>query len=305
MLKQEYIDQFYKQEKWNLFNHPKWWDAVTENWDILSVEYKSEKIFLPISIETKWGVKMLRNPHLIPYLVPLSRHKWSNEEKTEIANKLLENLPSVDVLNIDFSPEYIPSNVPKSMNNLFKKTNYLDLKPGKEVYNVFKPALKRQIKKAERNLLVSEEDNIEAFIELHRKTFEKQKSKALISANIYVKAWKVAQELNCGKLFFINDDKKNKQAALFWVHDSETGYYLAGGTDAQFYGSGAMSKLMWHAIEESIQMGKDKFDFEGSMLPNVNRFFQNFCPDEISYSHLLFNRSTLYSIHQKLKKLLP
>ena len=182
MLKQEYIAQFYKQEKWNLFQHPKWWDALVDEWDVVRIEYKSTLVYLAFSIEKKWGVRILRNPHLIPYLVPLSTYEWTREERSQIASQLLESLPKVDVLNIDLSPDYTPSHIPNLMEQHSKRTNYLDLMKGQAVYDTFKPALRRQIKKAELNLTVTSEDNIEAFIQLHQKTFDKQNTSAHIAA---------------------------------------------------------------------------------------------------------------------------
>ena len=83
------------------------------------------------------------------------------------------------------------------------------------------------------------------------------------------------------------------------TYDNDTAYYLAGGTDPNFYGSGAMSSLMWHAIQTAIGMKKKVFDFEGSMLPSVDRFFKNFSPQEVHYLHLKKINSFLYSLLKK------
>ena len=70
---------------------------------------------------------------------------------------------------------------------------------------------------------------------------------------------------------------------MWLCYDDQNAYYLAGGTDAKFYGSGSMSLLLWKAIQESIVLHKKVFDFEGSMVNNVNKFFKNFGTQEIEY----------------------
>lgn len=301
MIKEEYTKRLLECSHWHLFQHPMWWDALAAQWDVICIHYKSETIYLPFSIEKKWGVRILRNPHLIPYLIPFTNHSWTANEKSEIASLLLQQLPMVDVLSIDLWPDYAMSELPSGFECDAKRTNLIKLTQEEEVYSHFKPALKRQIRKAERSLKVYERDAIEDFILLHQKTFDKQDQLMQVPATAYRQAWDVCKTLHCGKLFFIEDAQSAKHAALFCVYDNHCAYYLAGGTDAQYYGSGAMSNLMWHAIRFSLNHSIPLFDFEGSMLPNVNRFFQNFGPHEVSYPHLHFNHSALFSLHQKIK----
>ena len=59
------------------------------------------------------------------------------------------------------------------------------------------------------------------------------------------------------------------------VWDDYTAYYLIGGADPELRNSGASSLLLWEAIQFAAQVSRT-FDFEGSMLKPVERFFRAF-----------------------------
>jgi hypothetical protein len=55
-----------------------------------------------------------------------------------------------------------------------------------------------------------------------------------------------------------------------------TAHYIAGGSHPEKRQSGAMSLLIWRAIEWAAQQGCHTFDFEGSMIPQVETLFRAF-----------------------------
>ncbi len=62
----------------------------------------------------------------------------------------------------------------------------------------------------------------------------------------------------------------------FCVFDNSTCYYLFGGYDAQHKHHGAGVTCMWNSIVHAKKLGLKVFDFEGSMLPEVERYFREF-----------------------------
>ena len=302
-LKKSYINFCEKQVDLPLFAQPFWWDAMTKSWDVVQLKIGQNDYYLPYSIEQKATVRMIRNPHLTPYCGPYPMNpQVTNVDINE--NEFLEiinsTLPKHDVLNIDFSPFINFTNLLASKRLIKKHTNILELTSRDGVYNQLKPSLKRQIKKHPL-LSIYEADDIGTFYNLHTKTFEKLNSKPNIPITAFESAWLTCKLHACGRLFFIKDEEENIHAALFMVYDQTTSYYLAGGTDSSFYGSGAMSKLMWHAIEQSILSGKHYFDFEGSMIPSIDRFFKNYNPTEINYLNASKEESLIFKIYKKLK----
>ncbi len=72
-------------------------------------------------------------------------------------------------------------------------------------------------------------------------------------------------------------------ACTFCVHDGTTSYYLFGGYDAANKHHGAGPGCMWHAILHAKKIGLKVFDFEGSMLPEVEKYFREFGGELVPY----------------------
>lgn len=68
----------------------------------------------------------------------------------------------------------------------------------------------------------------------------------------------------------------NPIATCFVVHDEQTAYYLFGGYKAAERHHGAGALAMFEAIKHSQKMGLKTFDFEGSVVPAIERYFRGF-----------------------------
>ncbi|MGZ3884296.1 MAG: GNAT family N-acetyltransferase [Bacteroidia bacterium] len=77
-------------------------------------------------------------------------------------------------------------------------------------------------------------------------------------------------------LAFLAYDKGQPIAATFCVYDTGTMYYLFGGYDAGQRHHGAGVSCMWGSILKAKELGLHTFDFEGSMLPEVEKYFREF-----------------------------
>jgi len=75
---------------------------------------------------------------------------------------------------------------------------------------------------------------------------------------------------------FVTKSQDRAIACTFVVHDRNTAYYLLGGYDrtARHHGAGALAIV--ESILEAQRRGLAVFDFEGSMIPDVERFFRGF-----------------------------
>lgn len=299
-MKEIYL-QYCKVHDVPLFFKPFWLNTFHLNWDVFFVQANKEFAFFVIPVEKKMGFSLARNPHLTPYSGLLFGGRYSNDSKQKLTNLISTKFPQYAFMEVDLHydigidilfPEFKVSK---------KITNILLIQDYQTAYANYKPALKRQINKAKKNIRVIQKDDIELFYCLHLKTFEKQNMESPTPFDAFQKAWNVCKENGVGKLFFAFDAQENIHAALFFVFDKDTAYYLAGGTDAAFYGSGAMSFLMNFAIEHAYLQGKLFFDFEGSMLPNINRFFKNFSPIEKSYLSISKINSTILRIIRTFK----
>jgi lipid II:glycine glycyltransferase (peptidoglycan interpeptide bridge formation enzyme) len=75
-------------------------------------------------------------------------------------------------------------------------------------------------------------------------------------------------------------------AASFCVHDKQASYYLFGGYDSVQKHHGAGVSCMWQSILHAKQIGLKTFDFEGSMIPEVEKYFREFGGTLVPYYHV-------------------
>ena len=110
--------------------------------------------------------------------------------------------------------------------------------------------------------------------ELISLTYERKK--ASIESNVLTNIFEVfATDRNtiCYTTF---DNNKNPLATVFCVYDSKVCYYILGGHKKEGNHSGAGALAMWSAIKEAKKMNIGTFDFEGSMIPSVEKYFRGF-----------------------------
>ena len=92
----------------------------------------------------------------------------------------------------------------------------------------------------------------------------------------------VCRQRNQGDIWGGYDANGQLHAAVFIVWQENSAYYLAGGGNPALRQSGAHSLVMWKAMQE-IAAFTDHFDFEGSMIPGVERFFREFGARQTPY----------------------
>ncbi len=72
-------------------------------------------------------------------------------------------------------------------------------------------------------------------------------------------------------------------ATVFCIFDNQAAYYLLGGYDNQKKHSGAGALALWSAIQHSKTLNLETFDFEGSMIVAVEKYFRGFGGDITPY----------------------
>jgi lipid II:glycine glycyltransferase (peptidoglycan interpeptide bridge formation enzyme) len=88
---------------------------------------------------------------------------------------------------------------------------------------------------------------------------------------------------------------------VFCIFDQNVCYYLLGGVNKKAGTPGVNNLLVQKSIEKAQSLNCQIFDFEGSMLKGVEKFFRSFGPDLIPY--FTVNRGTLpLEILLKFKK---
>lgn len=134
---------------------------------------------------------------------------------------------------------------------------------------------RKNIKKALKDGVVVKQKNVsEEAIKLIKNTFIKQKIKIdfTVLDKILVEFPKSKKTFS----FLSYNDKGIPIAANFCVYDDNKAYYLFGGYDSLNKHEGAGALAMWEAIKYAKSLGVEIFDFEGSMEPNIEKYFRGF-----------------------------
>lgn len=70
---------------------------------------------------------------------------------------------------------------------------------------------------------------------------------------------------------------------VFCIYDKLNCYYLLGGVHKQSGVGGITNLLIQKSMEQAKELGCSVFDFEGSMLKGVEKFFRGFGPELVPY----------------------
>lgn len=281
-----------------LFHQPRWLNVVTKKWYVQKIVHKDIVAFMPYTVEKKFGFHFVRNPHLSPYNGPLLTTDCSDIEKEAILLKAQDFLSTFSFAELDCNPLFF-----RQIENIrSKKTNLLKLDKGiNEIEKNLKSSLRRQLHKASRHLRIVPSSNINTLYELYTESIMAQSGAHLIPKRYLEKVYKLCQESQLGEIYIAIDENENAHAAILYVADKKCGYYLLGGSSKTHLGSGAMGYLLWHCIQQANTNGKQYFDFEGSELPGVARFFSTFGGQEVRFPILVSKPNWFLNLLLKLK----
>lgn len=288
MLSKEYYKLLIKNKEIDvpLFYKPWWLDAISDNnWDVRFTLDKEQVVgVMPFCTKRKFIFDKSYVPHFTPYLGPylfypdhLSAYEKRSFEKKHISS-LLSQLPALD--DIRMKLHWQQDNWLPYYWHGYKQTTYytyvLELGIDSDfIYQNLKDSLKRQIFKAESLVSIEEVDDYLPVAHLFRKSLARQGSKEKIEDEVFSKIHQAAKENNAGKIWVAKNEKGVIIAGLYLLFDENTAYYLYGGYEETEAQKGAMSLLFWKAIEFSCSVSK-YFDFEGSRIEGVERFFRSF-----------------------------
>jgi hypothetical protein len=84
---------------------------------------------------------------------------------------------------------------------------------------------------------------------------------------------------------FSVEARKNNEllGVVFCAYDKNNCYYLLGGVNKSSGIQGVNNLLVQRSIERAKELGCETFDFEGSMLKGVEKFFRSFGPELVPY----------------------
>lgn len=163
------------------------------------------------------------------------------------------------------------------------------------------PNIRRNIVKAKDKfrIEVKRDIPIDDFLKVYSLSFKRQQQRAP-HIDILKRLISECRRREQGDLWGGYDKDGRLHAAAFIVWQESSAYYLAGGGDPALRDSGAHSLVLWQGIKD-VSHYTSLFDFEGSMMPGVERFFREFGAVQTPFFTISKNeRSLLYRVRMKL-----
>jgi hypothetical protein len=292
MTDKEYYGLYCQKNDVLIFNEPWWLDAVCgkEGWDAIVIG-KDKKNFpeavFPYSVRSFGAGKVVKMPLLTPYFMNpviynpgvkqygrLSAER--NSQKLLIAE--LEKL-GLSQFKAYFHYDYI-NWLPFYWNQYSQSIRYTYVLEGindltRTWEQVISGSVKTSVRKAEKMLSVHKVEDPEVMYGLIAKTFERQQMATPYDLSFFINLDRALAERRRRQILVAKDSTGAVHAGVYLVWDKHSAYYLAGGADPAFRDSGAKTLVLWEAIKSSAEF-VDRFDFEGSMVENIEHFFSTF-----------------------------
>ena len=269
-----------------IFNTSGWLQMFGDNIRFYGFYDKGGKLIggFATYLEKKFGLKIYRNPPFTPFVGPFlnieSQKPVSIMSKWKKALSLMaDHLESLPYAVISVS---LGRNIVDTQPFRWRKfkvipgyTYILDLSNSVKNIEMDMSAERRNdISKATRDGLITKlVDDYSIVKSLVLKTFSRQE----IVANEYYLNKILFEFANNGNSFATVALKNDSPiSASFCVYDNNTAYYLLGGYDSENKHHGAGALAVWEAIKHTKELGLKQFDFEGSMVPQIEAYFREF-----------------------------
>jgi hypothetical protein len=234
--------------------------------------------------ERRWGLRIIRNPPFTPTCGPFMAVKSRNpvavlEERRKLLECFAEQLDkepaAISSLALDRG---ISDALPFFWRGFKVIPNYtylLDLDVSlDDMRKNMSPVRRNDASKATRDgLMVTRTTDMSIVRDLVLATFVRQQ-KLIDEPILEAILFRYAKPFNSYAFTTCCGDVP--AATCFVVHDAKTAYYLLGGYNAQERHHGAGPLAVLEAIKHAQELGLKTFDFEGSVVPAIERYFRGF-----------------------------
>ena len=276
-----------------VFNLPAWLNLYGKRLQLIGIFNANYELIgcFHFSLGSKFGFKFALLPSFTPSNGFLLQNPASNaaniisfekDVHQEICNYLKQQKFK---LFMSAFPTHIKDMQAYFWNNYKVIPNYtyqLDLNLSEEeLFNRFSSERRKSIKKAIKDAIeIKQATKYDAVLDLINATFSRKQKH--INQNLVKKIlFEFATSEN--SFAYVAYQHEKPIACTFIIYYKNVAYYLLGGYHEALKHHGAGPSCMWKSILHAKELGTKTFDFEGSMLPEVENYFRDFGGELVPY----------------------
>lgn len=276
------------EECGSVFEQSWWLEVVAPNqWNEIAVKDKNGNCIgrLPYVKSKKYGMECWGLPVLTQHAGP-----WFKMESNMKPVAMLKRVKQVseafieeldDKTNIDLyfhhSFQYVLPFIWAGYTVEPKFTYVIDcLEDTDALFQGLDLNVRRKIKKAEKEYFITDNVSFTDVVRLVEATYKKQGRKLPMGEDVLHRVYQESFKHNSGKIIgAVNKASKQVDSVAFFIYDQHSCYYLFGGKDYDKDMTGVQELVLWEGIKFAATVSA-VFDFEGSMIPGIERFFRGF-----------------------------
>lgn len=259
----------------------------------------------PYYHKRRYGLAYITMPPLTPCMGPvyhiddgLSLSTRYAQEK-EILQALHDQLPSTHLTTVYRPPGEMSSLLLRQVGyEIHRRYTYrIDLRTDDPKTGISSNQ-SAAIKKASDTYELRIDERCDDHLELNAATYRRQGIFCPYGDSLFRKIDSTLQQHEARTILVALDASGASRASLYLIHDQRTVYLMAIGSDDIGRSDGAIAWLIAQALER-FSASHEIFDFEGSMIPRIERFFRSFGGEQVGYDHLI--RTSSRWMHALLK----
>jgi len=277
-----------------IFSQPWWLDAVApRHWGeaVVEADGRRHAELRYTRWRERFGVVRVGVGPLSPRMGPtffLDEAKLPSRlsRENQLTAQLVAKLPRYDYLSLLF-PARITNWLPFHWLGFQQTTRYsyvIEPKSADRVFSEMSEASRGAIRKADRSLTVVDGEAA-GLMPLVTSTLDRRGIRLRYDEAQLAAGLAAGRARGCASLRVAVDGQGHSHAAALFVWDDERVYYLVGGNDTAHRSSGASSLVLWDGIQLAGSLGLH-FDFEGSMIGPIEKFFRGFGGTPEPYLHV-------------------
>jgi hypothetical protein len=276
----------------SVFEQPWWLDSVAPGaWSEIVLR-RGDRVAarLPYAHRRRFGLRTIVQPPLTqtlgPWLAPGDgKYARRLDNENQLLAELIRGLPPFDVFRQSLATT-LTNAMPFYWAGFQATVRYTfrieDLSDLDRVQSDFQEHVRRAIRKAQRTVEVVHDCPLDELLRLDAQTYVRRGRARPYSEALLRRLDAACAARGARRILGAVDTAGRTHAVLYLVWDDRTMYALINGADADLRSSGANSLLYLEAIRLAAEVSH-AFDFEGSMVEPIARFFRGFGGRQVPY----------------------